>query len=206
MSWSQPDPVLSEEEVNPDPIAQFRTWFRVAEEAGIRLPEAMTLATATKDGVPSARTLLLKGVDATGFVFYTNYESRKGRELAENSRAALLFYWDALGRQVRVEGAVTRVPRAESAEYFRTRPRGSKLSAWASRQSEVIVDRARLEARVVELASEYGARDVPLPPYWGGYRLRPDAIEFWQHRPDRLHDRLLYRLRGGRWRIERLSP
>jgi pyridoxamine 5'-phosphate oxidase len=207
MRSNQHDLALREEEVDPDPIAQFKAWLAAAEQAGVRLPEAMTLATATKDGAPSARTLLLKGVDATGFVFYTSHESRKANELAENPRAALVFYWEPLGRQVRAEGWVTRFSRSESAEYFRTRPRGSKLGAWASRQSEVIPDRNSLESRVAELARKYGARDVPLPPSWGGYRLRPHAIEFWQHRPDRLHDRLRYvALEDGRWTVERLSP
>jgi pyridoxamine 5'-phosphate oxidase len=166
----------------------------------------MILATAAGDGRPSARAVLLKGVDERGFVFFTNYESRKGRELVENPRAALVFLWDALGRQVRVEGAVERTARAESEAYFSTRPLGSRLGAWASRQSEPLAGREELERRVEELAARHGAGEVPLPPSWGGLRLAPDAIEFWQHRDDRLHDRFLYRREGGAWRILRLSP
>jgi pyridoxamine 5'-phosphate oxidase len=198
---------LREDEVDPDPIVQFRSWFAAAAEAGIRLPEAMVLATATSAGRPSARTVLLKQIEAGSFVFFTNYESRKGRELAQNPRAALLFYWDSLGRQVRIEGTVERLPAEESEAYFRTRPLGSRLSAWASRQSDVVPNRAILEERVAALAAEHPNGDVPLPPYWGGYRLDPDELELWQHREDRLHDRLRYRREaGGGWKLERLSP
>jgi pyridoxamine 5'-phosphate oxidase len=198
---------LREDEVDPDPIVQFRSWFATAAEAGIRLPEAMVLATATSAGRPSARTVLLKEIGADTFVFFTNYESRKGRELAQNPRAALLFYWDSLGRQVRIEGTVERLPAEESEAYFRTRPLGSRLSAWASRQSDVVPNRAILEERVAALAAEHPNGDVPLPPYWGGYRLDPDELELWQHREDRLHDRLRYRREaGGGWKLERLSP
>jgi pyridoxamine 5'-phosphate oxidase len=198
---------LREDEVDPDPIAQFRSWFAAAAEAGIRLPEAMVLATATAAGRPSVRTVLLKEIEAGTFVFFTNYESRKGRELAENPRAALLFYWDSLGRQVRIEGTVEELPAEASDAYFRTRPLGSRLSAWASRQSEVVSSRAVLEERVAALAAEHPSGDVPRPPYWGGYRLHPDELELWQHREDRLHDRLRYRREaGGGWKLERLSP
>ena len=199
---------LLESAVAANPIAQFANWFHAAEEARVPLPEAMTLATATKDGVPSGRTLLLKGFDERGFVFFTNYESRKGRELDENPRAALVFYWNELGRQVRIEGTVTRLAAEESEAYFRTRPLASRLSAWASRQSEVIANRDALESRLDGVRAEYGGEgDVPLPTFWGGYRVSPESVEFWQHRPDRLHDRLRYRLRGdGGWALERLSP
>ena len=206
MGPSERFPALREEDLDADPVAQFRAWLAAAEEAAIRLPETMILATATRDGRPSARAVLLKGVDAGGFVFYTSYESRKARELAENPRAALVFLWDALGRQVRVEGSVARVPVAESEAYFRTRPLGSRIGAWASRQSAPLESRAALEQRAAELAAEYDGREMPLPPFWGGYRLAPDAIEFWQHREDRLHDRLRYRRSDGGWTIERLGP
>ena len=198
--------VLDEANVDPDPIRQFGRWFRYAEAAGVPLAEAMTLATASSAGAPSARIVLLKGVDKRGFVFYTNYESRKCRELLENPLAALVFYWNPLGRQVRVEGTVEKASQQESEEYFATRPRGSRLGAWASRQSEVIPSRDVLEARLGELEAAYAERDVPLPPFWGGLRLVPSALEFWQHRGDRLHDRLRYRRDGGTWILERLSP
>jgi pyridoxamine 5'-phosphate oxidase len=170
------------------------------------MPQTMTLATASAGGAPSARMVLLKGADDEGFVFYTGYASRKGAELAENPRAALVFYWQALGKQIRVEGPVERVPKADSAAYFATRPRGSQLAAWASRQSSALESRDELEERYTELEREHEGREVPLPPHWGGYRLRPEAIEFWEHRDNRLHDRLRYtRARAG-WRTERLSP
>jgi pyridoxamine 5'-phosphate oxidase len=198
---------LLEDDVDPDPLSQFAAWFDEARETGIRAPEAMTLATATRDGAPSARMVLLKGFDERGFVFYTGYQSRKGRELAENPRAALLFSWDPLGRQVRVEGAVAAVAAEESDEYFRTRPHSSRLAARASRQSEPIESRGALEARFADLAAEYEGREVERPPEWGGYRLEPAMYEFWQHREDRLHDRLRYsRAPGGGWLLERLSP
>jgi len=188
-----------------DPFRQFDEWFEEAKRAGI-VAEAMTLATATADGAPSARMVLLKGADEEGFVFYTGYDSRKGGELAQNPRAALVFYWQPLGKQVRVEGPVERVSEAESAAYFATRPRGSQLAAWASEQSRPLGSREELERRYAQLEREYDGRDVPRPPHWGGYRLRPEAIEFWEHRENRLHDRVRYtRAREG-WQAERLSP
>jgi pyridoxamine 5'-phosphate oxidase len=174
--------------------------------AGIRNADAMVVATATEDARPSARFVLLKGFDRRGFAFYTNIESRKAGELAANRRAALVFYWDALGRQVRVEGSVENVSREESARYFDTRPRLSRLSAWVSRQSQVIGSRSTLEARLAELERMYPGDDVPLPPFWGGYRVSPDVIEFWEHRESRLHDRIRFTREADGWRVERLAP
>jgi pyridoxamine 5'-phosphate oxidase len=192
--------------VTDDPMALFAAWFREAEDAGVDVPETMTLATADSDGAPSARMVLLKGADEGGFVFYSGYVSRKAGELDRNPRAALVFYWRPLGKQVRVEGRVERVSESESAAYFATRPRGSQIAAWASQQSEPLAGREELDRRYAELEREYEGRDVPLPPHWGGFRLRADAIEFWQHRDNRLHDRIRYtRAREG-WRSELLSP
>jgi pyridoxamine 5'-phosphate oxidase len=189
-----------------DPLERFQDWFREAEQAGVEVPEAMTLATAAADGAPSARMVLLKGADEHGFVFYTGYVSRKAGELEENPRAALVFYWRPLGKQVRVEGRVERVSEAESAAYFATRPRGSQLAAWASQQSHPLASRDALERRYAELEDEYEGREVERPRHWGGFRLRPDAIEFWEHRENRLHNRSRYtRAREG-WRVERLAP
>ncbi len=197
---------LAERDVDPDPIRQFERWFADASSARVPEPNAMTLSTATRDGVPSARIVLLKGVDANGFVFYTDYRSRKGAELAENPLAALTFLWKEIERQVRITGSVTRVSMQESEAYFRTRPPGSRLGAWASHQSSVIANREELEARLQDVAVRFPNGNVPLPPHWGGFRVSPDEIEFWQGRSDRLHDRLLYR-RGERgWEISRLSP
>jgi pyridoxamine 5'-phosphate oxidase len=199
--------VLVEGDVDPDPVVQFGRWFDDANAADLVEPSAMTLATAGADGVPSARMVLLRGVDQRGFVFYTNYESRKAAELAANPRAALVFWWGELQRQVRVEGRVQRTSHEESAAYFRTRPPGSRLGAWASPQSRVIPGRAVLDERVAELEARHPDGDLPLPPFWGGYRLVPEVIELWQGRPNRLHDRLRYtRAPGGGWRIERLAP
>jgi len=197
---------LDEKSVESDPIAQFARWYEVALAAVKPLPNSVALATATRAGHPSQRMVLLKSFDAHGFVFYTNYRSRKGRDLARNGRASLLFYWGGLERQVRVDGVATRVSTRESDEYFATRPRGSQLSAWASAQSETVAGRAAIERRFAAFARKHPGA-VPRPPHWGGYRLLPDAIEFWQGREDRLHDRIVYR-RGprGRWIIERLAP
>jgi pyridoxamine 5'-phosphate oxidase len=198
---------LVEADVDPDPMVQFGRWFDDAEAADLVEPSAMTLATATAEGVPSARMVLLRGVDQRGFVFYTNYESRKAAELAANPRAALVFWWGELQRQIRVEGPVERTSQQESAAYFRTRPLGSRLSAWASPQSRVIPGRAVLDQRVAELAAGHPDGNIPLPPFWGGYRLVPEVVELWQGRPNRLHDRLRYtRTPDGAWRLERLAP
>jgi pyridoxamine 5'-phosphate oxidase len=198
--------VLLETSVSADPLEQFRRWYAEAEAAEIRAPHAMALATATQSGAPSVRMVLLKGADEDGFVFFSGYGSRKGGELNANPHAALLFYWDPLGRQVRIEGTVERVASAESDAYFATRPRAAQLAAAASRQGRALASREELDARVEELEREHAGVDVPRPEHWGGYRLRPEAYEFWQHREDRLHDRLRYRRDGGRWLLERLSP
>ena len=195
---------LGEADVDPDPVRQFRAWFEQALAAGVPEPNAMTLATATADGRPSARMMLLKGFDERGFTFFTGYESRKGRELAENARAALLFHWDPLGRQVRIEGPVECVDEAESDAYFRSRPRGARISASVSPQSRVVESRAELEARAAALEARGG--DIPRPTAWGGLRVRPETYEFWQHRANRLHDRLRYRRDADAWTIERLAP
>ena len=190
---------LHEGDVTPDPVDQFLTWYGQADS------EAVALATASADGVPSARMVLLRGADRSGFVFYTNFDSAKARDLAVNPRAALCFFWPP-DRQVRVSGPVHTVGEEESQRYWRNRPRASQLSAWASRQSQVVESREALEQRVAELAERFGDAEVPLPPFWGGYRLVPETVEFWHHRDDRLHDRLRYRREGGAWVIERLAP
>jgi pyridoxamine 5'-phosphate oxidase len=199
---------LSKADVDLDPIIQFNRWFEQAMSAGLKLPNAMTLATADKEGRPSARMVLLKGFDHSGFVFYTNFDSSKGRELSENPYAALVFYWTELDKQVRITGRVARVTQLESDEYFASRPRDSQLSAWASFQSSVVENRAVLESRMEELERQYGGREVSRPPHWGGYRLVPETIEFWQNRTGRLHDRIRYTRRsdGSGWIIERLAP
>ena len=198
---------LNEETVDRNPIAQFQKWFADAVATGMHLPEAMTLATATKDGRPTARLVLLKNVNDDGFVFYTNYRSAKARELDENPFAALVFYWPQLDRQVRVDGSVSRVSGRESDEYFQTRPRGSQLGALASPQSEVIASRDVLEERFQELERQYEGQVIDRPEHWGGYRLKPERIEFWKSRPGRLHDRILFeRQPDGSWSIKRLAP
>ena len=197
---------LSEGDVPPDPIAQFHAWFEDALAANLHEPNAMTLATSTPEGRPSARVVLLKGFDERGFVFYTNYEGRKAAELERNPHAALVFYWGELERQVRIEGGVVRVSEEESNAYYESRPRGSRLGAWASQQSRSVGGRGVLEARLRELERDYEGKDVPRPPFWGGYRVEPEAIEFWQGRENRLHDRIVYRWAGGGWGIERLQP
>ncbi len=197
---------LDENGVNPDPIQQFRVWFDQAVAAQLPEPNAMTLATATKKGIPSARIVLLKGVDDGGFVFFTNYESHKGQELAENPVAALVFLWTVLERQVRIEGRVERLEAEESDAYFQSRPLESRLGAWTSDQSQVIPNREVLEQRYQELLVKYDGQEIPRPPHWGGFRVIPKVVEFWQGRPSRLHDRLRYRLQDDRWLIERLAP
>lgn len=189
-----------------DPFVLFDRWFGEAADAGIYLHEAMALATATPDGVPSSRQVLLKAFGPDGFVFYTNYESQKARELEANPRASLLFHWATLHRQVRIAGRVERVSRETSEAYFRTRPRGSRIGAWASAQSEPVASREALEARFAERDAEFPGDDVPLPPFWGGYRVVPERIEFWQGRANRMHDRLLFEREGEGWRVVRLQP
>jgi pyridoxamine 5'-phosphate oxidase len=189
-----------------DPLDLFQTWFAAAKRDETSDPTAMAVASVAADGTPSVRMLLLKGADASGFVFFTNFGSRKAGELDGSGRAALCFHWKVLHRQVRVEGTVARVAAAESDAYFASRPRGSQLAAWASEQSRPLRDRRDLEARVAELERRHAGKPVPRPPFWGGYRLTPSAIEFWQDRPSRLHDRLLYLRDKGRWIQQRLNP
>lgn len=193
--------------VDKDPLKQFLRWIEEASKGEVLEPNAMTLATASKDGLPSARVVLLKDADERGFVFYTDSRSRKGEDLAENPVAALVFWWGALERQVRVAGNVARIDEAEAESYYRSRPEGSRISAWASHQSRVVPDRATLEAQWTEAAERLASGEIPKPPYWGGYRVTPTEYEFWQGRPNRLHDRLRFRRgRDGTWVIERLSP
>jgi pyridoxamine 5'-phosphate oxidase len=198
---------LRRADLHSDPLQQFSAWFAAALAAEIRDANAMSLATATTDGKPSVRIVLLKGFDERGFAFFTNYDSEKGRQLEANPQAALGFYWVQLERQVRISGAVERTSREDSAAYFHSRPIGSRLGAWASKQSEVIDARQVLETRLAEMTERFEEGDIPLPPHWGGYRVKPDKIEFWQGRPNRLHDRFRYSRRpDGTWLIDRLAP
>jgi pyridoxamine 5'-phosphate oxidase len=198
---------LLEKDLARDPFRQFEKWFQEAEGAKIPEPNAMVCSLATTDGRPSSRIVLLKGIDGRGFVFYTNYDSRKGRELAANPRASLLFPWIAMERQVTVEGTVTRLTREESAAYFHSRPLASQLGAWASPQSTILPTRAALDDAYKAVEKKYAGEEVPLPPHWGGYRVSPESVEFWQGRRSRLHDRLRYRReKSGDWLIERLAP
>ncbi|MBM3739558.1 MAG: pyridoxamine 5'-phosphate oxidase [Acidobacteria bacterium] len=199
-------PGLTDNSLHADPVEQFEEWFRAAQQAGIPEPNAMTLATASAQGEPAARMLLLKQADARGFTFFTNYGSAKAADLDSNPRACLVFFWQALHRQVRVTGSVSRVPLEESAEYFASRPRGAQVGAWASRQSAVLQSRKELEEGVRLVETRFEGKEIPLPPHWGGYRLVPDRVEFWQGQPDRLHDRMVYIRQGAGWRRERLSP
>lgn len=197
---------LDENDVSRDPIDEFARWFAEAQAAAVEEPNAMTLATATPDGRPSVRVVLLKGFDERGFVFFTDYRSRKGGELEANPHAALAFYWVELERQVRIEGTVTRTPLEESELYYRTRPLGSRLGAWASYQSRTIASREELERGLREIERRFSGPDIPLPPHWGGYRVSPESFEFWQGRESRLHDRIRYIREGERWKVDRLSP
>ena len=200
-------PPLLIEELESDPIVQFEKWFREAWDENYPMPHAMSLATASAEGLPTVRTVLLKGYDSNGFVFFTNYGSRKAKQISNNPQVALLFPWVRLGRQVTVAGRVEKISKSESVQYFLSRPRGSQLSAWASAQSTVISSRAILESAFATMKRRFADGEVPLPDFWGGYRVDPDSIEFWQNRKDRLHDRFLYnRGENGAWRIDRLTP
>ncbi|MDP2562354.1 pyridoxamine 5'-phosphate oxidase [Psychrobium sp. 1_MG-2023] len=193
-------------DVLDDPIKMFGQWFEQAKEAGIVLPESVTVATASQSGIPSARVVLLKSFDDSGFTFYTNYNSRKGQELVENPQAAMVFHWNILQRQVRIEGRVERVSEAESLEYFHSRPRGSQIGAWASYQSQEIESREVLAQKSAELEKKYAGKDIPLPPFWGGFKVIPTHIELWQGRADRLHDRYYFTQTGNGWQRTLLSP
>lgn len=197
---------LDERDVNPDAVLQFEKWFKEAVDTHVNEPNAMTVCTATTAGKPSARILLLRNFNEDGFIFYTNYASRKGIEIMENPNCALLFFWPELERQVRIEGVLQKQTAAESDLYFNTRPRGSKLGAWTSEQSKIIASREVLDKEYSTLSKKYPSEDIPRPPSWGGYVLKPESIEFWQGRPSRLHDRILYTREKNNWKIERLAP
>ena len=197
---------LDEKNIDPDPIKQFNRWFQVAKKTRMIHPEAMTLATSTRDGKPSVRVLLLKGVIDSKFIFFTNYQSSKAKEIEVNPYGALLFYWEKLERQVRIKGKIEKITEKESEDYFKTRPKGSKLGAWASPQSEVIPDRTFLEKNFKEFEEKYKNKEIPRPKHWGGYQLTPSMLEFWQGKPNRLHERIRYRSENGKWIIERLAP
>ncbi len=197
---------LSEAHAHANPFIQFRLWFEEAKAAQILEPNAMTLASVGEDGAPEARIVLLKDMDERGFVFYTNYNSKKGRDIAANPRVSLLFFWGELERQVRISGTAGQISREESNEYFQTRPRESRIGAWVSEQSSRIESREMLERRFQEYSEQYEGREIPIPPFWGGYRVQPTAMEFWQGRVGRLHDRLLYKRLGEQWTLSRLSP
>lgn len=197
---------LSEESVLKNPLDQFKIWMDEAINSNIIEPNAMTIATAQRDGTPSARIVLLRKYDERGFIFFSNYLSAKANDLNENPKASILFYWAELERQVRIAGSVEKISSKESEEYFATRPRGHQISAWASEQSKVISDRKELERQFLEIEKKFEGKEIPLPPFWGGYRLVPIIYEFWQGRESRLHDRIRYSLVDGNWKIERLSP
>jgi len=197
---------LRRSDLDPDPIKQFSNWFTAAIEAGIRDVNAMSLATAGPDAKPSVRVVLLKGFDQDGFIFFTNYESEKGAQLEANPYGSISFYWIELDRQIRISGKTEKTSREESQTYFHSRPIGSQLGAWVSHQSEVIDARRILEARLAELEERFAGQEIPCPPHWGGYRIKPERIEFWQGRPNRLHDRFRYTRQGESWRIDRLAP
>jgi pyridoxamine 5'-phosphate oxidase len=197
---------LPRRDLDPDPIKQFAVWFTAAVEAGIEEVNAMTLATVSPDNRPTARVVLLKGYSHEGFVFYTNYHSEKGRYLAKNAHVALVLHWKELERQIRIQGTARKNSREEAKRYFHSRPLGSQLGAWASHQSEVIDARRILEARLAEMEERFAGKEVPLPPHWGGYVVRPNVIEFWQGRPNRLHDRFRYTREGNGWQLDRLAP
>ncbi len=197
---------LLESDVDPDPFRQFSVWFEQAVKSGIMEPNAMSHATVSPDGQPSMRIVLLKGIDDKGFIFFTNYESRKGRDMDHNPKSALLFFWGELERQVRIEGSVERISKESSKAYFDSRPEGSRIGAWSSNQSEVVDSRDFLESRFHENEIKFAGKDIPMPEYWGGYRLIPNVFEFWQGRGSRMHDRIRFRNMSGRWLIDRLSP
>ncbi len=200
------DAGIDKDSVDPDPIAQFALWFAQAVDSGIAEPNGFSLCTVSARGRPAQRTVLMKSYDDSGFVFYTNHGSRKGRQMVENNRVSMLFPWYELHRQIQIEGEASKISDAESREYFSSRPRASKVGAWASHQSESIASRSQLEEQFRNMERKFQDRTIPLPPFWGGYRIKPERFEFWQGRSHRLHDRIVYRLDQGQWKIMRLSP